>query len=104
MQLNRQGKKLRAQYQNTENIYEKTVIIEWIKLIKENITDKIKNRSRRIIKVAQQIKSNVDNGGKIWEIKWNVQRKKSNISYYQRWKQQQNRIFIPYFRGVQEIL
>ena len=33
------------------------------------------NRSRRIIKVAQQIKSNVDNGGKIWEIKRKVQRK-----------------------------
>ena len=32
-------------------------------------------RSRRIIKVAQQIKSNVDNGGKIWEIKRKVQRK-----------------------------
>ena len=27
------------------------------------------NRSRRIIKVAQQIKSIADNGGKIWEIK-----------------------------------
>ena len=70
MQLKRQRKKLRAQYQNTENIYEKTVIIERIKLIKEHITDKMKeNRSRRIIKVAQQIKSNVDNGGKIWEVK-----------------------------------
>ena len=33
------------------------------------------NRSRRIIKVAQQIKSNVDNGGKIWEVKRKVQRK-----------------------------
>ena len=31
--------------------------------------------SRKIIKVAQQIKSNVDNRGKIWEIKWKVQRK-----------------------------
>ena len=67
---------MRAQYQNTENIYEKTVIIERIKLIKEHITDKMKeNRSRRIIKVAQQIKSNVDNGGKIWEVKRKVQRK-----------------------------
>ena len=28
MQLKRQRKKLRTQYQNTENIYEKTVIIE----------------------------------------------------------------------------
>ena len=69
MQLKRQNK-LRAQYQNTENIYEKTVIIERIKLIMELITDKKKeNRSSRIIKVAQEIKSNVDNGGKIWEVK-----------------------------------
>ena len=76
MQLKRQRKKLRAQYQNTKNIYEKTVIIERIKLIKEHITDKMKeNRSRRIIKVAQHIKSNVDNGVKIWEIKQKVQRK-----------------------------
>ena len=37
IQLKRQRKKLRAQYQNTENIYEKTVIIEKIKLIKEQI-------------------------------------------------------------------
>ena len=71
-----QLKKLRAQYQNTENIYEKTVIIGRIKLIKEYITDKMKeNRSRRIIKAAQKMKSNVDNGGKIWEIKQKVQRK-----------------------------
>ena len=57
MQLKIQRKKLRAQYQNTENIYEKAVIIERIKLIKENITDNMKeNRSKRIIKVAQQKK------------------------------------------------
>ena len=33
------------------------------------------NRSRRIINVAQQIKSNSDNIEKIWEIKRKVQRK-----------------------------
>ena len=33
------------------------------------------NRSRRIIKVAQQIKPNVDNGGKIWEVNWKSQGK-----------------------------
>ena len=60
MQLKRQRKKLIAQYQNVENIYETTVIIERIKLIREQITDKTKeNRSRRIIKVALQIKLNV---------------------------------------------
>ena len=40
MQLKRQWKKLRAQYQITVNIYEKTVIIERIKLIKKYITEK----------------------------------------------------------------
>ena len=55
---------------NKENVYEKTVIIERIKLLKENIRDNMKeNRSWRIIKVIQKIKSNEDNGGKIWEIK-----------------------------------
>ena len=33
------------------------------------------NRSRRIIKVAQQIKSNVENERKIWEVKRKIQRK-----------------------------
>ena len=76
MQLKRQRKKLRAQYQNRENIHEKTVIIERIKLIKQHMTDKMKgNRSRRIIKAAQQIKSNVDNEGKIWKVKRKVQSK-----------------------------
>ena len=47
-------KKMRTQYQNTENIYKNTVIIERIKLIKEHITDKTKeNRSRRIIKICE---------------------------------------------------
>ena len=61
---------MRTQYQNTENVYKNIVIIERIKLIKEHITDKMKeNRSKRIIKVAQQTKSNVGNGVKILEIK-----------------------------------
>ena len=58
------------------------------------------NRSRRIIKIAQLTKSNVDNGGEIWEIRWKVQENKSNNSYYQRWKRQQNPMFIPDFRGI----
>lgn len=61
MQLKRQRKKLRTQHQNTENVYKKTVITERIKLIKKQISDKLKeNRSSRIIKVGQKIKSNVD--------------------------------------------
>ena len=76
---------MRAQYQNTENIYEKTVIIQRIKLIEEHITDKMKeNRSRRIIKVAQQLKSNADNGEKMWEVKRKSSEKISYTSHYQR--------------------
>ena len=57
-------------------MYGKYEIIERIKLKKEHITDKMKEkRSRRIIKVTQQIKSNVDNGGKIFEFKRKLQRK-----------------------------
>ena len=42
-------------------MYKKTVITERIKLIKKQISDKLKeNRSSRIIKVGQKIKSNVD--------------------------------------------
>ena len=64
---------------------DKTVIKERTKLIQEHITDKMKeNRIRILLKVAQQIKSNVNNGGKIWKIKRKVQRKKLNTSYYQK--------------------
>ena len=46
IQLQKQRKRLRAQYEDTENVYND---------IKEAITDKIKeNRTRGIIKVAQQ--------------------------------------------------
>ena len=62
------------------------------------------NRSKRIIKVAQQIKSNVDNGGKIWEIKRKIQRKNQTCLILPRIKKQQNQMFITDFRGMQEIL
>ena len=57
VELKRQRKKTESRISNTENIYEKKVIIERTKLIKKHITGKMKeNRSRRIIKVVQQIK------------------------------------------------
>ena len=102
MQLIRQRKKLRTKYQNTGNVYEKTVIIERTKLIEEHITDKMKeNRCRSIIKVAQQIKSNLDNGGEIWEIKRKLQRKNQAPHIIK--DEKKNLMFIPDFRGIQEI-
>ena len=75
-----------------------------IKLIKEHITNKMDEyRNRGIIKVAQQMKSNVSNVGKIWEIKQKVQRK-SQALYTIKMKKQQNRMFIPNVRRTQEIL
>ena len=38
--------------------------------MKEHITDKYKkDRSKRINRIAQEIRENIDNGGKIWELK-----------------------------------
>ena len=62
------------------------------------------NGSSRINKVAQQIKSNVDNVGKIWKIKRKVQRKNQTPHTIKDLKNQQNPMFIPDFRGIQEIL
>ena len=55
-------------------------MIERIKIKKEHIANIMKeNRSRRIIKVAQQINSNAENGGKIWEVKRKAQRKNETL-------------------------
>ena len=44
--------------------------------MKQHITDKIKEGiSNQIKQVAESISKNVDDGRKIWEVKWNVKRK-----------------------------
>ena len=45
-------------------------MLERIKILKEHITEKYKKgRSKRINCIAEEIRENVDNGGKIWEHK-----------------------------------
>ena len=56
------------------------------------------NRSRRIINVAQQIKSNADNREKIWEIKRKVQRKNQTPHTIKDEKK-----FVLDFKGIQKI-
>ena len=86
----RQNPKFDNKYQNKENAYENKIMIERIKLRYEHIIDRMKeNRNRRIIKVAQQIKSNVDKCRKIWEIKRKVQRN-NQTPHTIRDKKQQN--------------
>ena len=44
--------------------------------MKEHITEKYKEvRSKRINRIAQEIRENVDNGGKIWEVKRRLKKK-----------------------------
>ena len=44
--------------------------------MKEDITEKYKEgRSKRINRIAQQIRENVNNGGKIWEVKRRLEKK-----------------------------
>ena len=44
--------------------------------MKQHITDKIKEGiSYQIKQVAESIRKNIDDGRKIWEVKWNVKRK-----------------------------
>ena len=44
--------------------------------MKEHVTEKYKEgRSKRINRIAQQIRENVNNGGKIWEVKRRLEKK-----------------------------
>ena len=59
------------------------------------------NRSWKIIKVAQKIKSNVGNGGKIWE--WNKNfREKIKHFILLSVKKKRNRMLIADYRRIQK--
>ena len=64
------------EYLTTVELHEKILILERIKTLKEHITEKYKEgRSKRINRTAQEIRENVDNGGKIWEVKRRLKKK-----------------------------
>ena len=65
-ELIRMQKELRKEFQAETNYYNKKQIIKRIKMIKEHITDKLKeSRGNKVHKIADSIKRNVDNGSKI---------------------------------------
>ena len=67
---------MREEYSTTIELQEKILILERIKILKEHITEKYKEgRSKRINHIAQQIRENVNNGGKIWEVKRRLEKK-----------------------------
>ena len=65
-ELQKIHKRLREEYSTTVELHEKILILERIKTLKEHITEKYKEgRSKRINRIAQEIRQNVDSGGKI---------------------------------------
>ena len=66
---------MREEYSNTIELQEKILILQRIKILKEQITEKYKEgRSKRINCIAQEIRENVDNGGKTWELKRDLEK------------------------------
>ena len=75
-ELIRIQKELRKKLQAETNYCNKKQIVERIKMVKEHIIDKQKGgRGNKIRKIAGNIKRNVNNESKIWEVKRRVTRK-----------------------------
>ena len=75
-ELQKIRKRLREEYSTTVELHEKIVILERIKTLTEHITETYKEgRSKRINRIAQEIRKNVDNGSKIWEPKRRLEKK-----------------------------
>ena len=75
-ELQKIRKNLRIKIRNTADACEKIILKDRLKLLKEHITDKIKeSRGNQIKRIAESISNNVDNGRKIWEVKRKVKRK-----------------------------
>ena len=67
---------MREEYSTTVELHEKILILGKIKTLKEHITEKYKEgRSKRINRIAEEIRENVDNGGKIWEVERRLEKK-----------------------------
>ena len=69
-------KNLRIKLRDTTDACEKRILNDRVKLLKEHITDKIKeSRGNQIKQIAESISNNIDNGREIWEVKRKMKRK-----------------------------
>ena len=67
---------MREEYSTAIELHEKILILERIKILTEHITEKFKeSRSKRINRITQERRENVDNGGKIWGLKRKLEKK-----------------------------
>ena len=77
--LTKEKKKLRMELKTTKNKLEKCVLLERVEILKDHIIHKLKeSRAIKISKVAESVKNNLDNGGKIWEVKRKLKKKEQN--------------------------
>ena len=76
-ELMKMRKTLRKKLETTKDQSEKIHLKDRIRIIREHIIDKKKeSRSNKIKKIAEDIRENVNNRGKIWEVKRRITRKK----------------------------
>ena len=67
---------MREEYSITIELHENILILKRIKILKKHIIEKyIKGCSKRINRIEQGIRENVDNGAKIWKLKRNFEKK-----------------------------
>ena len=75
-QLQKIYKRLRQEYSTTTKLEKKILIFERMKILKGHITEiYTKGRSKRVNHMTEEIRGNVDNGGKIWELKRKIEKK-----------------------------
>ena len=76
-ELMKMRKTLRKKLETTKDQTEKIHLKDRIRIIREHIIDKKKeSRSNKIKKIAEDIRENVNNRGKIWEVKRRITQKK----------------------------
>ena len=77
--IQQKRKQLRMQLKTTKNKLEKQILLKRVKVLKEHIIDKLKeSRAAKISRAAESSKNNVENGGKIWEVKRKIKKKEEN--------------------------
>ena len=73
-------KSLGKELNQSTNIEERQHLKDRIRMIKEHIVDRNKEiRGIKVKKSAEQIRSNIDNGVKIWEVKRRIEQKPKKI-------------------------
>ena len=73
-------KNLRKELNQSSDIKERQHLKDRIRIIKEHIVDRNRETSgTKVKKIAEQIRSNINNGAKIWKVKKRIEQKAKKI-------------------------